>query len=378
MNSSKRDYYDVLGVDRNVSDDDIKKAYRKLALNCHPDKNPGDREAEGRFKEISEAYEVLSDRQLRSRYDMFGHEGIRAEFSRGAGGFGGFHDPFDIFREVFGGGDNIFSGIFGGGRSSARGANIEMEVEITLEEAASGVEKKVVVKKNVACSSCGGTGAEPGTGMETCHNCHGAGKLRYQQGFFTFAQTCGVCGGGGRVIKQPCAGCKGKGKVLRSREIGVRVPAGIDSGVHLRVSGEGDAGERGSPPGDLFLGVRVAEHEIFGRNGKDITCEVPISFTQSALGSEIEAPTLNGRHLIKIPPGTQTGRTFRLRGRGLPSMNGFGRGDELVRVVVETPTNLNRKQKELLREFAKIEDESMPLRKTFMKKIRKFVEKNLP
>lgn len=374
MNANKTDYYEVLGVPRGAGSAEIKSAYRKLAVKYHPDKNPGDREAEEKFKEIGEAYDVLSDSEMRSRYDRFGHEGLKGEY--GGGGFGGFHDPFDIFREVFGGGGgDIFSDLFGGGGGRPRGADLKASVEITLEEAARGAEKKIRVRKHVGCEKCGGTGAKPGTSPSTCYGCGGEGRVRYQQGFFAIAQPCRACGGSGRVIKEPCGACGGSGRASGSREFKVKIPPGIDHGATLKISGEGDSGGREGVPGDLYVSVGIKRHEIFRREGRDIVCEVPLSFSQAALGTELNVPTLNGEHRIKVPAGTQSGKEFRLRGRGLPSLNGYGRGDERIRVLVETPTSLSKKQKELLRELEDSQKGSHPIRKSFSDKLKKFLER---
>ena len=372
MSRNKTDYYELLGVGRNARVEEIKSAYRKLAVKYHPDKNPGDRKAEDRFKEIGEAYDVLSNESLREQYDRFGHEGLRSEFARG--GTGGFHDPFDIFREVFGGGGDVFSDLFGGG-GRPRGANLRTSVEITLEEAASGVEKKLKVKRQLQCGECGGTGAKPGTEPSTCYGCGGEGRVRYQQGFFAIAQACRACGGAGKVIKELCEKCRGAGSVSGTREFKVKIPAGIEDGATLMISGEGDAGGRDAIPGDLYVSVGIKRHEIFSREGNNICCEVPLSFTQAALGAELEVPMLSGKHKLKVPAGTQTGKEFRLRGRGLPSMNGYGRGDEIIRVFVETPASLSKRQKELLQELEDSQKGSFPMRKRFSEKLKKFLER---
>lgn len=375
MSKDKADYYELLGVSRNAAGTEIKSAYRRLAVKYHPDKNPGDREAEERFKEIGEAYDVLSSREMRERYDRFGHDGLRAESARG----GGFHDPFDIFREVFGGGGgggDIFSDLFGGGAAARpRGANLRTSVEITLEEAASGVEKNLKVKKHVKCGECGGTGAKPGTEPSTCFGCGGEGKVRYQQGFFAIAQTCRACGGAGRVIKELCEKCRGAGSVQGRREFKVKIPAGMEDGAVLRISGEGDDGGKDGIPGDLYVSVGIKRHQVFKREGNNICCEVPLSFTQAALGTELEVPMLNGRHKVKVPAGTQTGKEFKLRGRGMPAVNGYGRGDEIIRVFVETPTSLSKKQKELLKELEDSQKGSFPIRKRFSENLKKFFER---
>ncbi len=372
--ANKTDYYELLGVPRNAGAEEIKSAYRRLAVKYHPDKNAGDQNAEDRFKEIGEAYDVLSNDGLRQRYDRYGHDGVRDGFNGGAGG-GGFHDPFDIFREVFGGGD-AFSDLFGGGgRGQNRGANLQTSLEVTLEEVAAGVEKKIKVKKRVECAECSGSGAKPGTEPSTCYGCGGEGRVRYQQGFFAIAQTCRACGGSGSVIKDPCPKCRGAGSVSGTREFKMKVPAGIEDGATMRISGEGDSGGRGTLPGDLYVLVGVKKHEIFKREGNNLSCEVPLSFAQAALGTEIEVPVIDGKQKLKIPAGTQSGREFRLRGKGLPSMNGYGRGDEVIRAFVETPTSLSKRQKELLQELEGAQGKNFPIRNRFSAKLKKFLER---
>ncbi len=377
MAENKRDYYEVLGVDKSASADEIKKAYRKLAMKYHPDRNPDDPNAETKFKEVGEAYEVLSDADKRSRYDQFGHAGVDPNFNPGYGGggfggFGGFGDLGDIFGDIFGG---------GGYRSSAKaprqGENIMSYLELTFEEAAFGTEKEVVATRIEECNACKGTGSADGV-VETCSRCHGSGQIRTTQNFMGMAMqsttTCPNCGGKGKTIKTPCATCKGKGKVRRHPKVKVKVPAGIDADQTLRVRGEGCVGENGGPKGDLLVKISIKPHKIFDRDGADVLCELPITFTQAALGAEIQIPTLDGKITYTIPEGTQTGTTFRLKDKGIPYVgNRNRRGDQLVTVVVETPTKLNREQKELLRKLEEGLGES-PKRKKFFDTIKDLFE----
>jgi molecular chaperone DnaJ len=376
---SKRDYYEILGVPRNASEDEIKKAYRKLAVKHHPDKNPGDKAAEENFKEIGEAYDVLNDPQKRAAYDQYGHAAFdaRRRAARG-GGFGDFHDPFDIFREVFGqqGGGSIFEDLFGGGGranpgGTQRGADLRYDLEITFDEAARGCEKEIAVTKLDACDACGGTGAEKGAHYQQCPTCGGRGQVISSRGIFSIAQTCSRCEGAGRTIDKPCKVCHGSGQRERTSKITLRIPPGVDNGSRLRSSGNGEAGKRGGQPGDLYVILHVKAHEIFHRDGDDVMCEVPISFTIAALGGEIEVPTLDGRAQIKIPAGTQTGSVFRLRGKGVRNVHGHGHGDLHVQVTVEVPTRLNAEQRAKLKEFADLCDESVnPRSKSFFEKAR--------
>ncbi len=363
---AKRDYYDILGVSRGASKNEIKKAYRKLAMQHHPDRNKAPDAAE-KFKEISEAYGVLSDDQKREQYDRFGHAGIDSRYTQ--------EDIFrnidfgDIFRGMdfgfgFGGIDSIFETFFGGGgrrRTSARrGADLRYDVEITLEDVASGSKKRIKVPRYVTCSKCGGSGSEPGRGPDVCETCRGTGESRTTRrtpfGHFTSITTCDRCGGTGRVVTHPCPECRGRGAVRRTKELEVKIPAGIDEGSSLRMVGEGERGETGGSPGDLYVMVHVKPHAVFERHGDDIVCEVPIGFHQAALGDEVQVPTLDGEARFHIPPDTQTGTVFRLRGKGLPSLSGSTRGDEYVRVVVRTPKDLTKEQKELLKRFAALEE----------------------
>lgn len=371
-NENKRDYYEVLGVDKNATDADIKRAYRKLAAQYHPDVNH-EAGAEARFKEINEANEVLSDPDKRARYDQFGFAGVDPNFNPNAGG-----NPFGDF----GGFGDIFGDLFGGGRSTRRnpnapqrGEDVSARVEVTFEEAAFGVEKEISASRICDCDECGGSGAAAGTSKETCMRCHGTGTVRTQQSFMGMVMqsdsVCPDCRGSGKVIRTPCTRCKGKGKVRRSFKTRVKFPAGIDDGQTLRVRGEGSTGTNGGPSGDLMVTVSVRSHPIFTRQGQSIYCEMPISFTQAACGAEVEVPTLDGKVRYTIAEGTQTGTTFRLKGRGVPYVNGKGRGDQFVTVVVETPTRLSREQKELLRRLEELSvDATQPKRKKFFDKFK--------
>lgn len=349
---SKRDYYEVLGLSRNASEDEIKKAYRRLARQYHPDVNPGNTEAEARFKEISEAYEVLKDPQTRARYDQFGHAGVQngGYGGNGFGGFGGFEDIFDMF---FGGG-------FGGQgtrRGPQKGADLRLDLEITLEEAAFGAEKEIELPKLQTCSECDGTGSAPGTFPSSCKVCKGSGQVRTTQktvlGHFQTIKTCHNCHGTGKVIETPCDSCYGQGRVKKKKKIAITIPAGIDTGARLRVAGEGEPGTNGGPEGDLYVYINVKPHKIFERHGDDILCDYSISVIQAMLGDEVKVPTLDGDVKLKIPEGTQSGTSFRLKGKGVQRLRGYGRGDQHVKVKVSIPTNLNEKQKDLIRQFAK-------------------------
>ncbi|HEX9045917.1 MAG TPA: molecular chaperone DnaJ [Verrucomicrobiae bacterium] len=373
---SKRDYYEILGVSRSASDEEIKKAYRKLAVKYHPDKNPGDHAAEEKFKELGEAYEALSDPQRRGAYDQYGHAAFDPRQRAGRGG-GGFHDPFDIFREVFGGGGggSIFDNIFGQQDPSGpqRGDDLRYNLEITLEEAALGCEKEITVTKLDKCETCDGSGAEAGSKLKTCTTCGGRGQVLTSRGIFSIAQTCPHCKGQGRLLEKPCKSCHGEGKKQKTSKIKLRIPAGVEGGSRLRSQGNGEAGFRGGPPGDLYVFLGVKHHEIFARDGDDLLCEVPVSFVQAALGSEIEVPTLEGRATVKIPAGTQPGTTLRLKGRGIKNLQGYGQGDLRVRVQVEVPTHLNHEQKNKLNEFAALCDgKEAPLTQSFFEKAKKF------
>jgi molecular chaperone DnaJ len=349
---SKRDYYEVLGVSRSATEQEIKSAYRKLALKYHPDRNPGDRQAEEKFKEAAEAYSVLADTDKRHMYDRFGHAGL------GGAATGGF-DPnvFTGFEDILGGLGDIFGlgDMFGGARrrgGPARGADLRYDLEITFEESASGAETTIQIPRQETCETCGGNGAAPGSTPSTCPQCHGRGQLRYQQGFFTVARTCGQCRGTGQVITKPCAACRGAGRLEKERKLTVRIPPGIATGQRLRLTGEGESGHAGGPAGDLYVVVHVQEHPFFQREGNDLYCEVPLNFTTLALGGEIRIPTLDGEEPFTVPEATQTGSTFRLRGRGMPDVTGRGKGDLLVTVKVMTPKKLNREQRKLLEQLA--------------------------
>jgi len=350
---SKRDYYEVLGVNKNASAAELKKAYRRLAMKYHPDRNTGDKsaEAEDKFKEAKEAFEVLNDEQKRAAYDQFGHAGVDPSMG---GGPGGFHGGSGNFSDIFG---DVFSDIFGGGRGPGggsranRGADLRYNLEMTLEDAVNGKDVKIRVPTFVTCEACNGTGARKGSSPETCPTCHGQGQVRMQQGFFSVQQTCPTCHGKGTVIKDPCGSCHGQGRVQEHKTLSVKIPAGVDTGDRIRLSGEGEAGENGGPPGDLYVQVNVKQHDIFTREGEHLFCEVPIPFTVAALGGEMEVPTLNGKVKLKIPEGTQTGKMFRMRGKGVKPIRGTTAGDLLCRVVVETPVKLTENQKDLLRQF---------------------------
>ncbi len=340
---AKRDYYDVLGVSRDAGDAELKQAYRRLAMKFHPDRNPDDAGAEERFKETKEAYDVLSNRQKRAAYDQLGHAGVDA----GGGGFSGGAGFRDIFDEVFG---DIFGGR-GDGQRVYRGADLRYELELALEEAVAGTTSRIRFPTEAACDTCSGTGAAPGTASSTCGTCGGQGQVRVQQGFFSLQQTCPRCHGAGTVIAHPCGACRGRGKVRREKTLSVTIPPGVDTGDRIRVGGEGLAGERGGPPGDLYVEIQVREHPIFVRDGANLYCEVPIGFTMAALGGELEVPTLDGRVSLRISAETQTGRLLRLRGKGVRPARGPGPGDLVCKVTVETPVNLSKRQKALLSEL---------------------------
>jgi molecular chaperone DnaJ len=350
--ADKRDYYEVLGVDRNASDSDLKKAYRKLALKFHPDRNPGDRTAEEQFKEAAEAYDVLRDANKRQIYDQYGHQGLEGS---GFSGFGGFEDIFSSFGDIF---EDFFG--FGGGRRSRsrvhRGADLRYDMQLTFMEAAFGTEKEINVEKAESCVDCEGSGAAPGTGAETCPQCGGSGQIGRSQGFFTVRTTCNQCRGQGQVIANPCNTCHGQGKVLARKKVSVRIPAGVDNGSRLRLTGEGEAGAYGGPHGDLYVFIHAENHDFFKRDETNVLCQIPVSFVQAALGDTISIPTLNGETELQIPKGTQPGDVFRIRGEGIPSLRNGHRGDQIIQVNVKTPTNLNKKQVALLKEFASLEE----------------------
>ncbi|MBI4372615.1 MAG: molecular chaperone DnaJ [Candidatus Omnitrophica bacterium] len=355
--TNKRDYYEVLGVSKSASADEIKKAYRKLALKYHPDRNKANKEAEDRFKEAAEAYAILSDPQKRAQYDQFGH-------SLGGGGFQGFEGyegAFQGFGDIFG---DLFEDFFGGtsrrgaSRSGLRGADLEYSVELSLEDVARGKEVTIEFPRAESCDTCHGSGAEPGSQKTTCSECGGHGEIRISQGFFTMRRTCPRCQGEGKQITKPCRDCHGSGRVRKTRKLNVKIPAGIDDNSQLKVSGEGEAGERGGPRGNLYVYVSVKPHPIFERAGKDLFIEAKVGIHQAALGTQIEVPTLDGKVRLKIPPGTQSGKVFRLKGKGVPDLRGYGTGDELVRINIEIPEHLSGEEKRLLEEFGKLRDGS--------------------
>ncbi|AKJ00048.1 molecular chaperone DnaJ [Archangium gephyra] len=365
----KRDYYEVLGVQKNVSGQELKSAFRKVALQYHPDRNPGNKDAEEKFKEASEAYEVLSDPERRARYDRFGHAGVggAAGGDPFGGGFQGVNIN-DIFGEIFG---DIFGGRGGRGRVSNRGADLRFNLEISFEEAAFGCRPKVPIPRPKKCDTCSGSGSKSGAAPKACGTCGGSGELRFTQGFFAVSRPCTDCGGTGAVVPDPCAKCRGSGKVPSEEVIEVNIPAGVDNGTRVRLGGLGEPGDRGGPPGDLYVTVIVREHSLFQREDYDVFCEVPISFTQAALGAKIDVPTLDGKVKMTIPEGTQSGKVFRLKGKGIPHLHSGQRGDQHVRVVVETPTGLTQKQRELLEKFADSSGEDVhPQSKNFFEKVR--------
>jgi molecular chaperone DnaJ len=357
---SKRDYYEVLGVSQTASEQEIKSAYRRLAVKFHPDKNPGDAAAEESFKEAAEAYSVLSDAEQRRRYDRFGHAGVSS--NAGAGGWGapGFGGIEDILGDLFGFGD-VFGARGAGGRRNAaqRGADLRYDLEISLEDAAAGMTAQLRIPRLETCDKCKGSGASEGTQPETCQTCNGAGQVRYQQGFFSVARTCGTCRGTGSVVKSPCDACKGAGRVEREKNMEVKIPAGVETGSRLRIAGEGEAGTQGGTTGDLYVVIHVSEHEHFERQGSNLYSSVPVTFAQAALGAEIPVQTLNGQQQVKIPAGTQTGTVFRLKGHGVPVLGGRGRGDLFVSVTVVTPTTLTREQRRILEQLSEVETKDL-------------------
>jgi molecular chaperone DnaJ len=366
----KRDYYEILGVQKNVNPQELKSAFRKVALQYHPDRNPGDTEAEEKFKEASEAYEVLSDPERRARYDRFGHAGAGGAGFEGFGGFQGvnINDIFgDIFGEIFGGGGGRGRGRGGVGR----GADLRYNLEISFEEAAFGCRPKVPIPRPKKCETCSGSGSKSGAAPKPCATCGGVGEVRFTQGFFAVSRACHDCNGTGAVIPDPCSKCKGSGKVPSEEVLEVNIPGGVDNGTRVRLSGMGEPGERGGPPGDLYVTVIVREHPLFQREDNEVFCEVPISFTQAALGSKIDVPTLDGKVKMTIPAGTQSGKVFRLKGKGIPHLHSQQRGDQHVRVIIETPTELSAKQRELLEKFAELSgEESHPQSKSFFDKVK--------
>ncbi len=369
---AKKDYYEVLGLNRDASAEDIKKAYRKLAMKHHPDRNPDNPKSEERFKEAKEAYEVLTDASKRTAYDQYGHAGVDAAAGAGAGaGFGNFSDAFgDIFGDIFGGGrtrSNVY-----------RGADLRYNLEVSLEDAARGTETRIRIPAMEECQTCHGSGAKPGTSPTTCANCGGHGQVRMQQGFFSIQQACPKCHGSGKVVASPCAACNGAGRIKQHKTLSVKIPAGVDEGDRIRLSGEGEAGVNGGPSGDLYVVIHIKAHAVFQRDHNDLHCEMPISFTAAALGGEIEIPTLDGYAKIKIPAETQSGKVFRLRGKGIKGVRSSSHGDLMCHMVVETPVNLTARQKELLAELETINQTSAgrhnPRAKSWMDKVKEFFE----
>src|SRR5438128_4244807 len=376
MATKKRDYYKVLGIAQNAPKEEIKRAYRKLAVKFHPDKNPGDPHAEEKFKELGEAYDVLMDPDKRAAYDRFGH----AAFAQGGAGFGGgFHDPFDIFREVFGQaglGGGIFETFFGGNTQAEdrqHGSDLRYDMQIKLEEAAFGAEKEIEIEKLDTCDKCHGSGAAPGSRTVSCPTCGGRGQVVSSRGFFHISQTCPRCHGAGEIIEKPCQKCRGEGRVEKLSRVKLKIPPGIREGTRLRSLGNGEAGIHGGPPGDLYVVIHIKEHKIFQREGDDLYCEVPMPFSIAALGGEIDVPTLEGKAHLKVPAGTQSAQMFKLRGKGIANINGRDRGDLLTRLIVEVPSRLNAEQRRKLEEFAALcDEENTPLRKSFFERAKEF------
>ncbi len=371
--NGKRDYYEVLGVSRTSSDQEIKSAYRKMALQHHPDRNPGNKEAEDRFKEAAEAYSVLSDAQKRAQYDRFGHAGLGNTAGGGAGFDPSvFSDFSDVLGDIFGFGDMFGGGSRRGGNRAQRGADLRYDLELTFDEAAFGTTNKIKVPRHETCGKCEGSGAAPGSGPTNCPTCNGHGQVRYQQGFFSITRTCSQCQGNGRIIKNRCATCQGEGVIVSERTLELKIPAGVDNGSKLRITGEGDAGSKGGPAGDLYVVLRVQEHEFFERREHDLYYHVPVSFPQAALGAEISIPTLErGEEKLSMPAGTQTGSTFKVKGRGISKRGGSARGDLYVTVDVAVPTKLTREQKDLLSRLAEtINTENKPIQKKILERVR--------
>ncbi len=371
MPQSKKDYYSVLGVSRSAAAEDIKKAYRKCALAHHPDRNPGDKKAEEKFKEATEAYQVLADPKKRQIYDEYGHEGLG---TRGFSGFSstGFSDIFeDIFEDFFGAGVSSRSR-----QQSQKGSDLQYDLEISFKEAAFGVEKTIEIRREESCVTCKGDGAKPGTSRVSCPVCHGSGQILASSGFFSISRPCHRCRGQGSFVEHPCDACKGSGRAVVDRKIQVKIPAGVEAGTRLRMSGEGEAGIRSGPRGDLYIDIYVKPDEFFSRNGNNVLCEVPVSFVHAALGGEIEVPTLTGTTALKIPAGTQNGKIFKLKAKGIASLHGHGIGDEEVKILVETPANLSDRQKELLKQFADLSGEKVnPITVSFMQKVKNLFNK---
>ncbi|GAA0290831.1 molecular chaperone DnaJ [Rhodovulum strictum] len=368
---AKRDFYEVLGVARGASADEIKKAYRTKAKELHPDRNADNPKAEAQFKEVNEAYETLKDPDKKAAYDRFGHAAFEGGGPRGGAGFAG-GDFASAFSNVF---DDLFGDFMGGGgrQRATRGSDLRYNLRITLEDAFRGLQKKITVPGSVACDGCNGTGAAGGAEPATCPTCSGMGKVRAQQGFFTVERTCPTCGGMGQIVKNPCKSCGGAGRVERERGLSVNIPAGVETGTRIRLAGEGEAGLRGGPPGDLYIFIEVADHPLFERDGMTLFCRVPVSLATAALGGEIEVPTIDGgRSRVKVPEGSQSGKQMRLRGKGMPALRGGGQGDLLIELAVETPVNLTARQKELLREFEELSEENNPEGSSFFRKVKSF------
>ncbi|REH39855.1 molecular chaperone DnaJ [Paraperlucidibaca baekdonensis] len=372
---AKRDFYDVLGVQKNATADEMKKAYRRLAMKHHPDRNPDSKEAEDKFKEANEAYEILSDADKRAAYDRYGHAGVDPNMGGGGGAGGaGFGDIFgDVFGDIFGGG-----GRGGGQQRSNRGSDLGYTLELDLEEAVRGTKVQIRVPTMSECEPCDGSGAKKGTSASPCRSCNGSGQVRVQQGFFVMSQTCPSCHGRGSVITDPCGSCRGEGRVRKQKTLEVKIPAGVDTGDRIRLTGEGEAGAQGGPAGDLYVQVSVREHRIFKRDGADLYCEVPIDFADAALGGELEVPTLDGRVKLRIPEGAQTGKLFRLKGKGVKPIRAHAPGDMLCRVIVETPVNLSSEQKDMLRQFKQTmsgdDNKQSPNKESFFSAVRKFFD----
>lgn len=373
---SKRDYYETLGVSKGASADELKKAYRRKAKELHPDRNSDNPNAEAQFKEVNEAYETLKDADKKAAYDRYGHAAFEGGMGGGPRAGGGdfssaFSDVFeDLFGDFMGGG-----GPRGGGRRAARGSDLRYNLQILLGEAYSGIQKSITVPTSVNCNSCEGSGAEGGAEPQTCPTCSGMGKVRAQQGFFTVERTCPTCSGIGQIIKNPCGACGGSGREQKERSLSVNIPAGVETGTRIRLAGEGEAGLRGGPTGDLYIFIEVAAHELFQRDGSDLYCKVPVSMITAAIGGDVEVPTIDGgRSRVKLPAGSQSGRQMRLRGKGMPALRGAGSGDMFIELAVETPVNLTSRQKELLREFEKLSEENNPQNSKFFSKVKSFWE----
>ena len=380
-----KDYYEILGVAKTATPEEIKKAYRKLAVKYHPDKNPGDKSAEEKFKEVSQAYEVLSDAGKRAQYDQFGHEAYTSSGGHGPGGGYSGADPFDIFSQVFGGGGGGFNfeDLFGGGHSRRRqspngavdGADLRYDMEINFEDAVYGADRKIVIPRLVGCDACNGSGCEPGSGRKTCPKCGGSGQVAMSQGFFSIRQACPTCRGTGQIVEKPCKKCRGEGRVRVEKTLQIHIPPGVDTGSRLRVAGEGESGVRGGRNGDLYVVIHVRAHEIFHREGNDVICELPVSYSVATLGGVVEVPTVSGVAKMKVPAGTQTRTIVRMRGKGMPALRGGERGDMHVRIFVEVPAGLNREQQQLLEQFeASLKaDKNYPLKSEFLNKAKRFM-----